>query len=140
MKQFLMDTVLVHPGISFQFRLPYLLTYYKMFTSMNFLVLSYLIVSRKPIQHDAMNTNVEYHLGIIKQFLQHFFIPMKSEIINCLIKILSEVRKTQKLYFSGNSRSSREYLHRQTKFLAQNLGIANSSQRLWNFKSSSKVP
>ena len=63
-----------------------------MFTSMNFLVLSYLIFSGKQIliQHDAMNTKVGCHLGIIKQFLQH----LKD---NCLIKILPEVHKLQKL-------------------------------------------
>ena len=53
----------------------YLLKYYKMFISMNVLVLGYFIVSRKQlfIQHDAMNTKVGCHLGMIKQFLQHFF-------------------------------------------------------------------
>ena len=47
-----------------------------MFMAMNVLALiSYLIVSCKQllIQHDAMNTKVRCLLGIIKQFLQHFF-------------------------------------------------------------------
>ena len=54
----------------------YLLKYCKMFMSVNFLVFSHLIVSLSKqllIQHDAMNTKVGCHLGIIKQFLQRFF-------------------------------------------------------------------
>ena len=67
--------------------------------TMNFFVLSYLIVSRKQqlIQHDAMNTKVGYLAsGITKQFLQHIFRSNEIED-NCLIKILSEVHKSQKL-------------------------------------------
>ena len=98
--------------------------------SMNFLVLSYLIVSLKQllIQHDDMYTKVGCHLGIIQQFLQHLF--HSNEVRdNQLIKILSEVHKLQKFqtriippkiernlgavdYFSGNLRFSREYLYR----------------------------
>ena len=65
---------MVPPGISFQFRLPLSLIYCEILMSMNVLVLSYLIVSRKQllIQHDTMNTKVGCHLGIVKQFLQHF--------------------------------------------------------------------
>ena len=102
-----------------------------MVISMNFLVLSYLNAFRKQllIQHDAVNTKVGCHLGIIKQFLQHFFHSNEIKIVNCLIKILSEVAKSQKLqtriippkikhnlgavdYFIGNLRFSREYLYR----------------------------
>ena len=71
-----------------------------------------------------MNTKEGCHLGIIKQFLQHFYILMNAKIIS-LMKILSEVHKSQKLqariippetkhnlgavdYFSGNLRFNRE--------------------------------
>ena len=52
----------------------YLLTYCKMFMSIDFLLLSYLIVSSKPllIQHDAVNTEVVCHLGIIGSFCNTF--------------------------------------------------------------------
>ena len=115
----------------FSFVSLYLLEYCKSFMTMNFLVLSYLIVSHKQllVKCYAMNTEVRCLLGIIKQFLQYFFHSNKIKIINCLIKILSEVHKSQKFqtriippkimhnlgavdYFSGNLRFSREYLYR----------------------------
>ena len=75
-------------------------------------------------------------------------------MINCLIKRLSEIHKSQKLqtqiippkikhdlravdYFSGSLRFSREDLDRETKFLARNLGIAKSTSM--QSKSSYKV-
>ena len=98
--------------------------------AMRLLVLSYLIVFRKQllIQHEAMNTKMGCLLRITKQFLQHFFHSNKIKD-NCLIKILSEVRKSKRLqtriilpkinhnpgvvdYFSRNLRFSREYLYR----------------------------
>ena len=66
---------------------------------MNFLALSYLIVSRKQLlmQHDAMSTKVGFHLGIIKQYLPHLFHSNEiKDTLICLIKIMSELHKSQK--------------------------------------------
>ena len=80
------------------------------------------------IQRDAMNTKEECHIGIIKQFLQHFLHVNELKITG-LTKILSETHKSQKRqtritppkikhnlgaldHFSGNLRFSRDYLYR----------------------------
>ena len=99
--------------------------------SMNFLVFSYLIVSRKQllIQHDAIDTKAGCRLGIIKQFLQHFFHSNEIKDNQLSHQILSEVHKSTETLdtsytpqnkiileavdcFSGNLRFSREYLYR----------------------------
>ena len=121
---------MVHLGIFFQFRFPLSSEILQNVYVHELLVLSYLLVFRKQllIQLDAMKTKAVCHLRIIEQFLQPFF--HSNEIKdNCLIKILPEIHKSQKLqtrcipgkikhnlgavdYFSGNLRFSREYLCR----------------------------
>ena len=66
---------MVHPGIPFQFRFPLSSEILQNVYGHELLDLSYLIVSLKQlwIQHNAMDTKVGCLLGIIDQFLQHFF-------------------------------------------------------------------